>query len=254
MAIKLVIAGCCGRMGQAIARCALEDSAFALGAVFEAPGHAAINGDYATVLGRPIGNSALRVSDDARKAITQGDVVIEFTTPEATLAHVELARELRKPIVIGTTGLSTAHVETLKTAARSIPIVYSPNMSVGVNVLCELVQLAAQRLGLSYDVEVVEAHHHQKKDAPSGTAKRLAEVLAAARKQPTPSIPVHALRAGDIVGDHTVILAGPAERLELTHRAHSREVFARGALKAAQFVIRQPPGLYDMSDVLRSVL
>jgi len=252
MAIKLAIAGCCGRMGQTIARCALEDAVFALGAVFEAPGHAAITSDYATVLGRPVGGSLLRVSDDARKAISQGDVVIEFTTPEATLTHVELARELRKPIVIGTTGLSTAHVDTLKTAARSIPIVLSPNMSVGANVLCELVQLAAQRLGLSYDVEVVEAHHHQKKDAPSGTAKRLAEVLAAARKQPATSVPVHAVRAGDIVGDHTVILAGPAERLELTHRAHSREVFARGALKAAQFAVRQSPGLYDMSHVLNA--
>lgn len=123
-------------------------------------------------------------------------------------------------------------------------------MSLGVNVLFELARLAAQRLGSGYDVEVVEAHHRGKKDAPSGTAKRLVEVLAQARQVPVDAIPVHAIRAGDIVGDHIVVLAGPAERLELTHRAHSRDVFAGGALRAAQWVAGQPPGLYDMSHVL----
>jgi len=125
-------------------------------------------------------------------------------------------------------------------------------MSLGVNVLFELARTAAQRLGLAYDVEVVEAHHKQKKDAPSGTAKRLAEGLAASRQQPVEQIPVHAIRAGDIVGDHTVVFAGGAERLELTHRAHSRDVFAQGALKAARFVVTQKPGLYDMSHVLKA--
>ena len=250
MAIKLVIAGCCGRMGQAIARCALEEGAFSLAAALEAAGHEAIGRDYSAILGQPAG-SGLRVVGDARAAIGQGDVVIEFTSPDATVAHAQLAQELGKPMVIGTTGLSEAHLEALRAASKTIPLIVSPNMSLGVNVLFELAQLAAQRLGGSYDVEVVESHHRQKKDSPSGTAKRLAELLAAARNQPGGSIPVHAIRAGDIVGDHTVILAGPAERLELSHRAHSREVFARGALRAAQFVATQRPGLYDMSHVLR---
>ena len=252
MAIKLVISGCCGRMGQAVARCALSDSLFAIGAAIEAKGHEAVGRDLGTVLGRP---SALgvKIMDDANAAIGAGDVLIEFTMPEVTVAHVQAAQQLHKPMVIGTTGLSEAQRAAVQEAAKVIPIVLSPNMSLGVSVLFELAQLAAQRLGPAYDVEVVESHHRQKKDAPSGTAKRLAELLAAVRKQPASSVPVHAVRAGDIIGDHTVVLAGPAERLELTHRAQSREVFARGALRAAQFVHSQPPGLYDMSHVLKSV-
>ena len=234
-------------MGQAIARCALQDSVFAIGAALEASGHEAIGRDLATVLGRPAG-LGVRVADDAKAAIGQGDVLIEFTIPDVTIAHAQLAQSLQKPMVIGTTGLSSAQQETLRLAAKTIPIVFSPNMSLGVNVLFELAQLAAQRLGAAYDVEIIESHHHEKKDVPSGTAKRLAELVGAVRKQP--SIPVHAVRAGDIVGDHTVILAGPSERLELTHRAQSRDVFAQGALRAARFIIGRPPGLYDMSHVL----
>ena len=245
-------------MGQAIARCALEDSVltptrepgagFTIGAALEASGHEAIGRDVAAVLGRPAA-LGVRVADDANAALGQGDVLIEFTAPEVTVAHVQLAAALRKPMVIGTTGFSTAQMEVLRSAAKTSPIVFSPNMSVGVNVLFELARLAAERLGPAYDVEVIESHHRGKKDAPSGTAKRLAELLASVRKQTT--IPIHAVRAGDIVGDHTVILAGPSERLELTHRAQSREVFAQGALRAARFVVGQPPGLYDMSHVLQ---
>ncbi len=253
MAIKLVIAGGCGRMGQAIARGALKDSVFTLAGAFEAPGHASIGKEYAAILGEML-TPGVRIVGDARQAMGQGDVVVEFTAPEPTIAHLQLAQELRKPMVIGTTGLSDAQLKTLHAAAKMIPIVFSPNMSVGVNVLFELAKLAAERLGAAYDVEVVESHHKQKKDAPSGTAKRLAEVLASARQQPVSTIPVHAVRAGDIVGDHTVILAGPSERLELTHRAHSREVFAQGALRAAQFIVKQKPGLYDIADVLCSRL
>ncbi|MBI1992306.1 MAG: 4-hydroxy-tetrahydrodipicolinate reductase, partial [Candidatus Omnitrophica bacterium] len=233
MTIRLVISGCCGRMGQAIARRALADGAFSLAAVLEAPGHESMGRDYSAVVGQSVG-AGLRVVVESRQALNQGDVLIEFTTPDATVAHVQLAQELKKPIVIGTTGLSDAQMETLRLASRAIPLVVSPNMSVGVNVLFELAQVAAKRLGRSYDVEVVESHHRHKKDSPSGTAKRLAELLAAARNGPSGSIPVHAIRAGDIVGDHTVVLAGPSERLELTHRAHSREAFAEGALRAAR--------------------
>lgn len=253
MTIKLGISGCCGRMGRTIASLALHDfhAVFALAAALEAPGHDAVGRDFGTVLGQP-SPLGISVMDDARQAMTRSDVLIEFTVPDVTLAHAQLAQELRKPMVIGTTGLSEAQHQTLRLIAGTIPVMVSPNMSVGVNVLFELAQLAAQRLGRGYEAEVVEAHHKQKKDAPSGTAKRLAELLAAARKQSPEAIPVHAVRAGDIVGDHTVILAGPSERIELTHRAQSREVFAQGALKAAQFIVTQKPGLYDMLDVLKA--
>ena len=255
MPIKLVISGACGRMGQAIARCALADSAFVIGAALEARGSPDVGKPYATMLGRPLPQD-ITVITVASVAIGRGDneqvVLIEFTTPEATMEHAQLAKERKVPMVIGTTGLSEAQHTALREIAKTIPLLVSPNMSVGVNVLFELAQLAAQRLGPGYDVEVIEAHHRQKIDAPSGTAKRLADLLAAARGQSTGAIPVHAIRAGDIVGDHTVILAGPSERLELTHRAQSREVFAQGALRAAQFVVPQPPGLYDMSHALRS--
>ena len=250
MAIKLVISGCCGRMGQAIARAALQDSVFSVSAAVEASGHEALGKDFGVILGRPA-PLGVRVSEDARAALGQGDVLIEFTLPEVTLAHVQLAQPLRKPMVIGTTGLGAPQQEALRAASKIIPIVFSPNMSVGVTVLFELARAAVQQLGPGYDVEIVEAHHRHKKDAPSGTAKRLAEVVASARHETPEAIPVHAIRAGEIVGDHTVIFAGPAERLELTHRAQGREVFAQGALRAARFVVTQPPGLYDMSHVLR---
>jgi 4-hydroxy-tetrahydrodipicolinate reductase len=240
-------------MGRMIASLALQefDAIFSIVGALEAAGHDALGSDLGSVLGRA-SRVGIQVSDAAKAVLSHGDVLIEFTTPEVTLAHVKLACELRKPMVIGTTGLREAQRRALKAAAKNIPIVFSPNMSVGVNLIFELAEIAAQRLGSRYDVEVIESHHRHKKDAPSGTAKRLIELLALARKQKPEAIVAHAIRAGDIVGDHTVIFAGPAERIELTHRAHSREVFAQGALKAAQFVVRQKPGLYDMSDVLRA--
>ena len=251
MAIALVVSGACGRMGRSIAELALKDKTFTLSAVLEAQGHESVGQDYGTVLNLPK-RLNIPVGNDANAALSRGDVLIEFTSPEVTIAHAQLAQGARKPMIIGTTGLSESQLSTLRTVAKSIPIVFSPNMSVGVNVLFELVQLAATRLGMSYDVEVIEGHHRHKKDSPSGTAKRLLEVLGGARKQSSVTIPVHAIRAGEIVGDHTVLFAGPSERLELTHRAQGREVFAAGALKAAAWVKTQPPGLYDMTDVLKA--
>ena len=237
-------------MGQRIASLALNDPSYIIAGGVEGPGHHAIGRDLGTVLG--INSLGVVIADDIQRALSAGDVLIEFTRPEPTLEHVGIARRLKKPMVIGTTGLTDDQRRAVADAARDIPIVLSPNMSPGVNVLFELVATAAKRLGLRYDVDVVEAHHRAKQDAPSGTAKRLAEVIAKGRRQPVSAIPVHSVRAGDIVGDHTVILAGPAERLELTHRAHSRDVFARGALAAARFVAGRKPGLYDMLDVLRA--
>jgi len=194
----------------------------------------------------------VKVTDDARAAISQGDVLIEFTLPEATVEHAQIAQQLGKPMVIGTTGLTLEHFDILYKCSRDIPIVVSPNMSIGVNVLFELVKVAAQQLGLAYDVHVIESHHSKKKDAPSGTAKELAKKIAEGRQVHSKSIPVSSVRVGDIVGDHTVVFAGSSERLELTHRAHSREVFAQGALRAAKFIVNQSPRVYDMSDVLQA--
>jgi len=238
-------------MGQRITALALADSEWSVAGAIEFSGHPSLGQDLGVLLGlKALG---VRVTDDARAAMQAGEVVIEFTQPEATVAHVRLAATLRKPIVVGTTGLSEAQRATVADAAKTIPLLLSPNMSLGVNVLFELVEATAKRLGMIYDVEVIEAHHRTKKDAPSGTAKRLVEGLAKARRQPSDQIPVHAIRAGDIVGDHTVIFAGSAERLELTHRASSRDVFAKGALAAAQFLRMQPAGLYDMSHVIAAL-
>ena len=249
--IKLGIIGCCGRMGRAIASLAVEDPRFRLVSALEALGQSTNGQDYGLVLG---GKDKLgfKVTTDLDAATKAADVLIEFTAPDATITHAGAVAGHGKGLVIGTTGLSEAQVNELKSLSSRIPIVFSPNMSVGVNVLFELARVAALQLGNDYDVEVIEAHHKQKKDAPSGTAKRLVEVLAQARKQKPGAIPTHAVRAGDIIGDHTVILAGPSERLELTHRAQSRSVFAQGALRAAAFVARQSKGWFDMSHVLKA--
>ncbi|HEX9780389.1 MAG TPA: 4-hydroxy-tetrahydrodipicolinate reductase [bacterium] len=249
MSARVGIAGCCGRMGQAIGRLASQESDLSVSAAVEAHGHADVGRDYGDVLGigRLLG---VTVTEDAAGALRGCDVLIEFTNPLTTLEHAALAARAGVPLVIGTTGLAQPQVEALRAAAKTVPIVCSPNMSPGVNLLFELAKTAAARLGAGFDVEIVEAHHRHKQDAPSGTAKRLAEVVAAARGVRPDAVPVHALRAGAIVGDHTVVLAGPFERVELTHRAQGREVFARGALLAARFVLGRAPRMYDMADVL----
>ena len=240
-------------MGRAIATLALQDSVFTIGAALEASGHEAIGRDYGTVLGasKPL---SVKVGDDVAAALKQGDVMIEFTLPDVTLAHVQAAQQLRKPMVIGTTGLSDAQRATLNTAAKTIPIVFSANMSVGVNVLFDLVRTAAQRLGPSFEVSMVEKHHQHKKDKPSGTAKTLQGIILEARTRssvPLREVPCESIREGEIVGDHTVTFSNAFERVELTHHAERRDVFAAGALKAAAFIVTQRPGLYDMSDVLK---
>ncbi len=207
------------------------------------------------------------VVTDIREVLPKTDVVIDFTTAAAVLKTARAAAKARRPLVIGTTGLKPAAVRELKSLSRRIPIVLSPNMSVGVNTLFGLVRRAAGFLA-DYDIEIVEAHHNQKKDSPSGTALRLAEVAAAASRRSEKDfvygrkglvgprkkkeIGIHALRAGDIVGDHTVLFSSAGERLELTHRAHSRDAFAAGALQAASWAAHRRPGFYSMEDVLFS--
>jgi 4-hydroxy-tetrahydrodipicolinate reductase len=189
------------------------------------------------------------LGDPIELAMSNCDVAIDFSHAGATTETCRAALQHRKPLVIGTTGHSTEQRSTIEETAQSLPIVFASNFSIGVNVLFWLTRKAFDQLGGNFDVAIVETHHKMKKDAPSGTAKTLAEVLKATKKTKG-EIPIQSIREGDVVGDHTVIFSGPGERLELTHRAASREIFARGALRAAEWIVSQPPGLYSMQNVL----
>jgi 4-hydroxy-tetrahydrodipicolinate reductase len=189
------------------------------------------------------------VGDPIEPAMKNCDVVIDFSHPDAIDEICRAASHHGKSLVIGTTGHSQAQRRMIEEAAQSLPIVFASNFSVGVNVLSWLTRKAAELLGRDFNPEIIETHHKMKKDAPSGTAKTLAEVLKAARKTKD-EIPIRSIREGEVVGEHTVIFTGPGERLELTHRAASREIFAQGALRAADWVVGRPQGLYSMQDVL----
>jgi 4-hydroxy-tetrahydrodipicolinate reductase len=262
--IKVVVSGAAGRMGREIVRLVAASSALRLhGAVDRAPGGA--GQDALALAGLPAGGVV--VVEALAAALPGAGVVIDFTSSEASVAHAGLCAAAGVPLVIGSTGFTPEARARVAAAARSVPVLLSPNMSVGVNVLFELVRQAAAALGDAYDVEIVELHHKRKKDAPSGTAMRLAEVavealgrdaakdLAFARhgligERPPREIGVQTVRGGDIVGEHTVYFCGEGERLELTHRATAREQFARGAVRAAAWLPGRPAGLYDMGDVL----
>jgi len=189
------------------------------------------------------------LGDPIEPAMRNCDVAIDFSHAGATTETCRAALQHRKPLVIGTTGHSTEQRSTIEETAQSLPIVFASNFSIGVNVLFWLTRKAFDQLGGNFDVAIVETHHKMKKDAPSGTAKTLAEVLKATKKTKG-EIPIQSIREGDVVGEHAVIFSGPGERLELTHRAVSREIFARGALRAAEWIVSQPPGLYSMLNVL----
>jgi 4-hydroxy-tetrahydrodipicolinate reductase len=187
--------------------------------------------------------------DAIEPAMKNTDVAIDFSQADATEEVCRAAAQHRRPLVIGTTGHSAKQKEAIENAAKSLPIVFASNFSVGVNALFALTDRAAKILGDEFDIEIVETHHTKKKDAPSGTAKTLAEILKKARRIDS-EIPIQSIREGDVVGEHTVTFSGPGERLELVHRAKSRETFGKGALRAAEWVIGKPPGLYSMQDVL----
>jgi len=189
------------------------------------------------------------VGDPIEAPMPDCDVAIDFSHADAVREICRAALQHRKPLVIGTTGHSKEQRRLIEETAHSLPIVFASNFSIGVNVLFWLTRKAAEQVGVDFDAEIIETHHKMKKDAPSGTAKTLAAVLEASKKAKR-EIPIQSIREGDVVGEHTVIFSGPAERLELTHRAASREIFARGALRAAKWIINQPPGLYSMQDVL----
>ncbi|MFQ5596482.1 MAG: 4-hydroxy-tetrahydrodipicolinate reductase [Nitrospiria bacterium] len=263
--MKIIVSGSAGRMGRAILESLYQEDDLELGAALEKKGHPAIKKDVGTFIG--IGNWGIAFSLYTKKTLLRGDVVVDFTYPQGTIKMVQESKAKQKPMVIGTTGFTREDHGKIEAAAKKIPIVLSPNMSVGVNVMFKLISDATQALGEAYDVEILEIHHRQKKDAPSGTAIRLGEVVAASRKtslqqvgrfarqgnigvRNAGEIGLQSLRAGDVVGDHTVTFAGLGERIELTHRAHHRNNFARGALMAARWIVNQAPGLYDMMDVL----
>jgi len=243
--IKIIISGISGKMGARIGVLASIDKGFEITGGLEYSSSPVIGKDIGELLA--IGKIYKKIESDFSKIAASCDVLIEFTSPSATMEHLEAAVKNKKAMVIGTTGLSKDEADKIKSASKSIPVVYSPNMSIGANLLFRVVEEVAKGLGENYKAEIVEAHHDQKKDSPSGTAKRLGEaVLKIKGEMP----PIHSVRLGDIVGDHTVIFAGNGERIELTHRAHSRDAFAKGALDAARFLIDKEPGLYSMKDVI----
>ncbi len=261
----VVVAGAAGRMGSRLVALLHQDTDLRLVAALEAPGHPTVSRDAGEVAG--VGRLGVPIGDDPESALGRNRILIEFSVPAATLAHLDLVARLGGGAVIGTTGLTPDDRQEVERLARQVPIVLSPNMSVAVNVAFKILADMARMLGDDYDVEITEIHHRFKKDAPSGTALRMAEVVAQALGRDlgktavygrhgvpgerTPSeIGVMSLRSGDVVGEHTVSFGALGERLELTHRAHNRDNYARGALRAARFVAGARPGLYSMHDVL----
>jgi 4-hydroxy-tetrahydrodipicolinate reductase len=263
--IKVGIVGCAGRMGQMLVTQVNATKGCIVAGATEHTGHSAIGQDVGTLPG--LGPLGVIVGDDAVLMIATVDVVIDFTTPEATLKHVRLAAQAGAAIVIGTTGISDEQGEELSRAARHVPVVWAPNMSVGVTLLLALTEHVARVLDDSFDIEVLEMHHRQKVDSPSGTALGFGRAAAAGRnanlgdvkqavrdgytgERPVGEIGFATLRGGDVVGDHTVIFAGDGERIELSHKAASRKNFAAGAVRAMQWTAGRAPGLYSMRHVL----
>ena len=262
--IKIAIAGCSGRMGRALLECVARADDMVLHAALEHAGSELLGRDAGELTGAACG---VKVSADVAAALEGCDVLIDFTRPEGTLHHLEVCRRLGVAMVIGTTGLNAQQKALLGAAAADIGIVFAPNMSVGVNLLFKLLETASRVLSEGYDIEIIEAHHRHKVDAPSGTALGLGEVVArtlgrdlaecavygregiTGERDPS-TIGFATVRGGDIVGDHTVLYAGIGERIEITHKASSRATFALGALRASRYLKANPPGLYDMQDVL----
>jgi len=264
--VRAIVTGAAGRMGSLIIRAIQDAKGIELAGALEFSGHKALGQDAGLIAG--VGALEIEITANLEKIINQGDLIIDFTTPEATKKAVQMARQQKKSMVIGTTALPENVLQDIQELSKIVPVIQAPNMSVGVNLLFSLLPQIAMILGENYDIEVVEAHHRFKKDAPSGTAVKMAQILAKARnldleqaarygreglpgERTSGEIGIHAVRAGDIVGEHTVIFGGLGERIEISHKAHSRETFARGAVRAALFIIQQPPGLYDMQDVLK---
>ena len=262
--MRIAVAGASGRMGRMLIEAVLAAPDARLAGALDAPGSPALGRDAGDFLGQPTG---VRITDDLAAGLADADTLIDFTRPEGTLGHLAAAVPRGVRMVIGTTGFDAAGKAAIEAAARSVGVVFAPNMSVGVNVTLKLLEVAAGLLSQGYDIEIVEAHHRHKVDAPSGTALRMGEVIAQALGRDLSKVAVYGregvtgerdpstigfatVRGGDIVGDHTVMFAGIGERIEITHRSQSRATYAAGSLRAARFLAGRGAGLFDMRDVL----
>lgn len=262
---KIIVTGATGRMGSRITALSKEYADIKLAGATERKGHELLGRDIGGILG--IGENSIKLVENLGSVIDACDVVIDFTSIASSLEHLKIAAENKKAMVIGTTGFSKDELAEARKIAAGIPVVIAPNMSVGVNLLLKVLQDIARVVGDEYDIEIVESHHRLKKDAPSGTAIKMAQVIADAVNRNLDEVAVYArkgiigertkkeigiqtVRAGDIVGEHTVLFGGLGERIEITHKASSRDTFARGALKAASWIAGRQPGIYDMQDVL----
>lgn len=264
VARRICVAGASGRMGRMLIEAVLASGDCTLSGALDIAGSAFEGRDATAFAGR---ESGILITPDFRQGLKGSDVLIDFTRPEGTLAHLEICRGLGVNAVIGTTGFTESQIAVVAAAANDIAIVMAPNMSVGVNVTLKLLEMAAQALATGYDIEIIEAHHRHKVDAPSGTALKMGEVIARAtgrnlkdcavfaregvtgERDPS-AIGFSSIRGGDIVGDHTVLFAGTGERIEITHKSSSRETYAQGSLRAARFLSGHTRGLFDMFDVL----
>jgi len=262
--VKIAVAGSAGRMGRMLIEAIVQAPDCQLSGALDVPGSVAIGVDASAFLGTA---SGVAITADLRTGLAGADVLIDFTRPEGTLAHLAVCRELGVKVVIGTTGFDAAQKALIGEHARHIGIMMAPNMSVGVNVVLRLLDMAARALNEGYDIEIIEAHHRHKVDAPSGTALAMGEVVASALGRDLKDCAVYGregvtgerdpstigfatIRGGDIVGDHTVLFAGTGERIEITHKSSSRVTYAQGSLRAARFLATHGAGLYDMGDVL----
>ncbi|MCR5866567.1 MAG: 4-hydroxy-tetrahydrodipicolinate reductase [Aquincola tertiaricarbonis] len=263
--LRIAIAGSSGRMGRMLIEAVSNADDCVLAGALDQPGSPALGADATGWLGR---ESGVKVTDDLRTALAGAQVLIDFTRPEGTMAHLAVCRELGVRVVIGTTGFSDEQKAQIAEHGQHIGIVMAPNMSVGVNVVLKLLDMAARALSEGYDIEIIEAHHRHKIDAPSGTALKMGEVVASALGRDLKECAVYGregvtgerdpstigfatVRGGDIVGDHTVLFAGTGERIEITHKSSSRVTYAQGSLRAARFLADKPQGVFGMEDVLR---
>lgn len=263
--IRIAVAGAAGRMGKTLLEVCRDTGGVAIGAAVEHPESPALGRDAGEVAG--LGRQDVAIVADINKVLGDFDVLIDFTLADAVIGNLDKCRKAGKRMVIGTTGLDDAQRKTIHDAGSDIGIVFAPNMSIGVNLLFKLTELAAGIIGADTDIEIIEAHHNQKKDAPSGTAVRLGEIIAAELGRDLKECAVYGreghtgvrdpntigfetIRAGDIVGEHTVMFASAGERVEIAHKASSRKTFANGAVRAARWIMERENGLYDMQDVL----
>ena len=264
--IKVIVCGGCGKMGSKVAQLIYKNENMKLTGIIESFSHPNQGKDWGTTVG--IGETKIIISNNLGKIIQEADQVIEFTNPEASLQHLEIATKYKKTMIMGTTGFTAEEINKLNQLAKGIPFLLSPNMSLGVNLLFKLAAETAATLGDEYDIEIIEAHHRFKKDSPSGTAKKLAQEITRIKdlnindvaiygrkgitgEKSKTEIGIHSIRGGDITGEHTVMFTAIGERLELTHKAHSRDTFAYGTIQAIKFMQGKPAGFYEMKDVLR---